>query len=417
MAHRDLQEWSPTALVLLPTALGWTLPLVTSSVHVSGFWWLLLLLVSLVLVAAIIFIARPVTSLSASSHQLETKIRSLEKIAETYDSELGADAQETVKFRQDLNIARERLATIQFNQAKKARVAALSAAESVAAEDRPTMILLGIIAIMLPFTLLVGHALAQRSLDFRSSLSMYYFSDMRDALVGGLCAMGVLFMRAREGSLATLFTTIAGMLAIAAALTHPALPVLLGHAPSSEGDILISQIHAASIGALVMLTAVLCLVVFPQADQGNERIGLRLTHNQIYRLCGVIIICGVFVATFSNFLPSSVADKPTHLLLWIEVIWLVAFGLACIVRGGVRFRGVVALELSHQQSVPDDHSCSVTGPGPAPSEAPPTSPAQLRQSSPPGWMGPRWNAAPMESAAATSTDCRPPLEMKSPRRC
>ena len=78
MAHRDLQEWSPTALILLPTALGWILPLVTSSVHISGFWWLLLLVVSLLLVVAIIFVARPTPSLSASSEQLETEIGSLE---------------------------------------------------------------------------------------------------------------------------------------------------------------------------------------------------------------------------------------------------------------------------------------------------------------------------------------------------
>jgi hypothetical protein len=390
MAHRDLQEWSPAALILLPTALGWILPLLTSSVHVSGFSLLLLLVVSLLLGAAIIFVTRPMPSLSADSEQLETKISSLEGVAEAYRSKLGPDAQETIRVRRDLDAARERLATIQYRQAKEAPVAAANAGRGNAVIDRLTMTLLGIIAITLPLVLIVGHALALRNLSFQSSLSEYYFSDMRNALVGGLSAMGVLFIRARGGSLEIAFTTIAGMLAIAAALTSPTPPPLLGHTSPSERDILIGTIHLTSISALVMLTAALCLIVFPRTGRGDKRTRLRLTHDQIYRLCGIIILSDVAVATLSNLLPSPVADGSTHLLLWSEAMWLVIFGFACIVRGGVVPRESSPLELSRQHSVPGNHGGDVTGPGPAHSDAGPTSApqspasiAQHRQSSPP----------------------------------
>jgi hypothetical protein len=387
MAHRDLQKWSPAAVILLPAALGWVLPLVSTSVHVSGLWWLLLLVVSLLLVVAIIFVARPVPSLSASSEQLETKIGSLEGIAETYRAELGPDAPETIRVRRDLDAARERLAAIQYRQAKEARLAVANAAGSDAVIDRSTMILLGIIGITLPLVLIVGDALALRSLSFQSSLSAYYFSDMRDTLVGGLCGMGVLFIRARGGSLEVPFTTIAGMLAIVAALAPPT--VLLPPRHTSERNILIGTIHATSISALVMLTAALCLIVFPRTGRGDERTRLRLTHDQIYRLSGIIILCDVVAATLSNILPSSLEDGSTHLFLWSEAMWLVTFGFACIVRGGVVSRRSPPLEFSRQHSVPGNHGGGVTGPGPAESEAGPTSAPQL-----PASIAQPWQSSP-----------------------
>lgn len=385
MAHRGLQGWTPAALILLPTALGWILPLVTSPVHISGSWWLLFLAVSLLLVAAVIFVARPMPSFSASSEQLEAEVGSLEEIAETYRSKLGPDAQATIRARQDLDAARKRLAAIQYRQAEEARVAVANAATGNAAIDRLTMKLLGIIAIALPLLLIVGHALALRRLSFQSSFSEYYYSDMRNTLIGGLCAIGVLFIRARGDRLEMAFTTIAGTLAIAAALTPP---TPLGH--TSPSDILIGTIHEASISALVMLSAALCLIVFPQTGRGNEKTRRRLTHNQIYWLCGIIILSDVIAATLSGILPSPVASGSTHLLLWGEAMWLVTFGFACIVRGGVVPRETSPLRLSRQHSVPGNHGGDVTGPGPVHSEAGPTSApqspasiAQQPQSSPP----------------------------------
>ena len=380
MVKRDLREWSPTALILLPAALGWILPLVTSSVHVSGFWWLLLLAVSLMLVAAIIFIAHPMKSLSASSEQLERKISSLERIAETYNSELGSDAQETIKVCEDLDAARERLAEIRLRKARKERVAAPEATGRNAVVDRPTMTILGIVAILLPVTLVAGHALALRNLDVLSSLSVYYFSNMRDALVGSLCAIGILLIRARGDSLSVSFTTIAGLLAITAGLTHPTTLVPRGGAPVSQGDILVGAIHSASVSALVMLTGALCFIVFPRIHQGDKRTGFSVTRGQMYKICGFIIICSVAAATIFQ---SVATGGHVHLLLWSEVTWLFTFGFACIVRGSAVPVAPSPVELSHQRTVLDDHDLSAIGPGSALGEARPTRPQPPQDSTAP----------------------------------
>jgi hypothetical protein len=50
---------------------------------------------------------------------------------------------------------------------------------------------IGVIGIVLPFVLAVGHAIAVRALVWQESLSDYYHTEMRNWLVGSLCAIGV----------------------------------------------------------------------------------------------------------------------------------------------------------------------------------------------------------------------------------
>ena len=50
---------------------------------------------------------------------------------------------------------------------------------------------IGWIGILLPFTLMLGVLVIFRGNPVRISISMYYYTGMRDVLVGALCAIGL----------------------------------------------------------------------------------------------------------------------------------------------------------------------------------------------------------------------------------
>jgi hypothetical protein len=90
---------------------------------------------------------------------------------------------------------------------------------------------IGILGLSLPFALVIGHE------GLAPSISAYYYTDMRNWLVGTLWAIGFFLIFYRYGRPDTLLSSIAGILAILVALlpTTPDVPhppthqVVIGH--------------------------------------------------------------------------------------------------------------------------------------------------------------------------------------------
>jgi hypothetical protein len=119
---------------------------------------------------------------------------------------------------------------------------------------------MGLIGILLPFALVIG--VYVNTGQILSSISGYYYSDMRDVYVGPMCAVGV-FLIFYHGTDRTddLFSCLAGAAAIGVALfpTRPA-------GNPTDADIVVGYVHIACAGVFFLTLAWFCLRLFRKSS-------------------------------------------------------------------------------------------------------------------------------------------------------
>jgi hypothetical protein len=189
---------------------------------------------------------------------------------------------------------------------------------------------IGIIGLALPFVLVIGHDITAGRLDWRPSISSYYFTDMRNILVGSLCAIGVVLFCYKYDRVDNVLSNIAGACAVAVAL----FPTTNEH-PSTAGRI-VGGIHLAAAALLFLLLAYFCLFLFTRSDPPavapqNRR---KIARNRVYRICGVIIVAAVVVGgLLDSDLTSHAFRDHVNPLLWCEWAAITAFGAAWLIKG------------------------------------------------------------------------------------
>jgi hypothetical protein len=176
----------------------------------------------------------------------------------------------------------------------------------------------GLVGIVLPFVLIIGHSIQVAQFTLPSSISGAYYTNMRDVLVGSLCAVGVFLIFYRVSLAADILGTIAGLAAITVAL-FPARPEavdLLVTSTDSPNFI----VHTVAATVLFLSMAVFCFFLFPQSGQTPRKV--------IYYVSGVVLLAGfVLAAVGSQFLPDEV-EQAIHPLFWGETVAVLAFGVA-----------------------------------------------------------------------------------------
>jgi hypothetical protein len=197
-------------------------------------------------------------------------------------------------------------------------------------------VLIGVIAVLLPFVLVlvnwgIGHG-------FQSSMSGYYYTAMRDTFVGSLCAIGVFLVSYDGYDLPDrLITDAAGLCTICIAF----FPTTPGNRPTAR-QVLIGGLHLTFACAAFVLLSVMA---FRFAKQEPTRAGLTCWERvryalgftgpgesgaarwelAVYRASGVAILLCIAVSY-----PLSTVK---YSLLVLETIMLVAFGLSWFVKG------------------------------------------------------------------------------------
>jgi hypothetical protein len=186
---------------------------------------------------------------------------------------------------------------------------------------------IGGIGMALPPVLIVGNALAGGPV--LSSISGYYYSDMRDVFVGSMCAIGV-FLLSYHGY--TRGDDIVGTIAGAAAIVLAVFPTTpAGHFDGR--DQIIGAVHASSAGTFFALLAVFCLYFFPR-NKEQEKTGENQKdwRNLTYISCGCIIVACLALAPISGLgIHNRIGSF--HPLLILESVGIFAFGAAWFVRG------------------------------------------------------------------------------------
>lgn len=225
--------------------------------------------------------------------------------------------------------------------------------------------LVGLIAVLLPPILLTSSWLSSRKLDIYvssttvvasklpPSVSGYYYTGMRNFLVGSLCALGV-FLVGYNGydNIDRWATNLAGILAICVAF-FPTTPSVKNPSSSQHA---IGLVHIASASLLFILLAFMALrfaktwpgdrpktllgrilagLGFANAwpdGPGKARMRRKKRRNVAYRICALLILLSMGLALAGNYLPVSVKEMaPT--LFWFETIAILAFGVSWFVKG------------------------------------------------------------------------------------
>ncbi|HEY2766066.1 MAG TPA: DUF998 domain-containing protein [Pseudonocardiaceae bacterium] len=185
---------------------------------------------------------------------------------------------------------------------------------------------IGLIGIGLPVVLIIGKLVIDGG-GLLSSVSDYYYSDMRDVLVGSMCAIGVFLLSYRGyGPIDDLAGDLAAVTAIGVAL----FPTTPDDHPTRT-DQIVGGLHIVFAATFFLTLAFFCLVLFRKTDQTPPT--RRKTHrNRVYLASGVIILACLALIVLSGRLIH--ADTGSlHPVLWLESTATLAYGVAWMTKG------------------------------------------------------------------------------------
>jgi hypothetical protein len=184
----------------------------------------------------------------------------------------------------------------------------------------------GVIGMALPVVLAVGGLLAGRGLQ--RSISYYYYTGMRDVLVGSLCAMAVFLFSYRYGRPDAVAGVVAGVAAVGVAL----FPTTRGTGLLSEVDP-VGVVHLICAATFFLTLAWFCLALFTRTHPDRPPTRRKRQRNLVYRVCGVTILVSVALVAGTTLLPQDGWVAAVHPVFWLESLAVFAFGVAWFVKG------------------------------------------------------------------------------------
>lgn len=199
--------------------------------------------------------------------------------------------------------------------------------------------LIGILGMSLPLVCYLGGRLFS-SLTLQSSISFYYYTNVRDPFVGLLVVVGM-FMVTYQGyeAIDDLVSSVTGFAALGIAI----FPCLF-----SETSILsvgffqiapkISNIvHLSSASVFFVLLAINSIFLFTLTDKSKEMSDNKKKRNKIYIACGgIIILCIATLVIIELTMNEATIDR-LSILFWLETVMLNAFGISWLVKGEAIF--------------------------------------------------------------------------------
>jgi len=179
----------------------------------------------------------------------------------------------------------------------------------------------GVIGLLLPFALAGGHMLAAGA-RVEGSISAYYWTEMRDVLVGALCALAVLLFAYRGPDKADDFAAdFTGISAVGVAL-----------APSRP-DGPFGLVHYVFEASFFLALSYFSLVLFRKTDRYEKPTRRKLLRNRLYAACGWTMLACVALIGLLSFTRLGEALGRHRPLFWLESAALLAFDLSWFVKG------------------------------------------------------------------------------------
>jgi hypothetical protein len=207
--------------------------------------------------------------------------------------------------------------------------------EALSEAYRHLRIAIGLLALSLPFAVVIGKGLLDRSWVLQGSISSYYYTHSRNYFVGALCALAVFFLsyeyrHVHEFRADNYLSNLASIAALGVAF----LPTTRGDSSPTAAEKAVGVFHYLSAASLFGILAVFCLFLFTRS-QGQKTPG-KVLRNRVYRICGGVIVgclilCGIALWQ---------APDSWRALFWLESVMVWAFAVSWLVKG--EFRGILA---------------------------------------------------------------------------
>jgi len=196
--------------------------------------------------------------------------------------------------------------------------------------------LIGIFGILLPLICVTGGLVGGNPIQ--NTISNYYYTNMRDFLVGALFCVSLFLITYRGYNRTDMTVSIAsGLCAIGIAIfpcaDNPDLVVPTG-VFLINSDVS-NAIHIVLSAIFFFLLAFNLLFLFTGTGATGSMTGRKIKRNVIYRTSGAIILVCLILAFIFNDGP--VAQK-YKLILIFETVGLTAFGISWLIKGEAMFK-------------------------------------------------------------------------------
>lgn len=183
---------------------------------------------------------------------------------------------------------------------------------------------IGLIGMALPVVLIGGNLLIGGG-DLLSSISGYYYSDLRDVYVGSMCAVGVFLLSYRGYGRVD---DIAGNVAAGAAFGVALFPTTPADNPTRI-DQVVGILHLGFAAVFFLTLAFFSLVLFRRTAEIRPTLR-KAQRNRVYLVCGVVILLCLALMVVLGTQADLAGLRPA---LWLESAAILAFGVAWLTKG------------------------------------------------------------------------------------
>ncbi len=185
----------------------------------------------------------------------------------------------------------------------------------------------GIIGVALPPVLAIGKIVLQ-CCGLQDSISAYYYREMRNVFVGGMCAIGIFMLSTRgydwrdkvSGQLACVF-------AIGLALL-PTTPAMW----ATDREKCIGKVHLLFAGLLFVTLGYMSLMLFTKTAPDGDTTDQKKQRNKVYKFCGTAIFICIGLIFVIKLWPIKKIE-PYSPVFWLESGAVEAFGVSWLTKG------------------------------------------------------------------------------------
>ncbi len=195
--------------------------------------------------------------------------------------------------------------------------------------------LIGFLGILLPFLCFFWDC-AFNGGSVPDSISLHYYLNFRDIFVGILVTVSFFLITYRGYTLLDDVTTWAiGLSGLATALfpcenpgwTEKVSVFMLDNAVTNA-------VHLSAAGTFFTLLAFNSLFLFTRSKTAVVKGSRKYWRNIVYRICGAVILVPLVAMALVTVFTSAEFRQHTKIILILETIMLVSFGVSWLVKGG-----------------------------------------------------------------------------------
>ncbi len=185
----------------------------------------------------------------------------------------------------------------------------------------------GVLGIALPFILSLGALVVFMTGTIEESISHYYYTGMRNVLVGTLFAIGGFLMSYKGYEKKD---DRAGDIACVAAIGVALFPTT----PSGEPTNIIGIVHGISAAVFFLTLAFFSLYLFTKTDPNKTPTRMKKKRNIVYKISGWVIVASIVLILLYYSIPYiRVSLEPIKPVFWLESAAVIAFGISWLTKG------------------------------------------------------------------------------------